>query len=208
MKPIKSLLALAVAFGAFSFAAPSTAEAQPGYYQGPPQRLPGGFHDRTGRVAFGFQLGLGYMKDDFGDIECNNCNSVAVGVSGHIGGFLSPRFALLFELQANAQTIEQGYFSDEDVFLTQTLAMVAAQYWVTPQLWLKGGIGIANLQVSDSYESFDIDNGMGIMGGVGFELFSSRQFSVDLQGRLVNGSYEGIDNNITSGTIGVGVNWY
>ncbi|MEJ7596938.1 MAG: outer membrane beta-barrel protein [Kofleriaceae bacterium] len=206
MKTTSLFLGLAVAFSL----APTQADAQPGggYYGAPPPRVPGGFHDRMGRVAFGFQLGLGYMKDDFGDIECTNCDSVAVGVSGHIGGFLSPRFALLFELQANAQTLQAGEFADEDVYLTQSAAMVAAQYWVTPQLWLKGGLGLANLQVSDAYEAFDVDNGFALMAGLGYELFSARNFAVDLQGRIINGAYEGIDNNITSGTIGVGINWY
>ena len=46
------------------------------------------------------------------------------------------------------------------------------------------------------------------MGGIGYELYSTREFAVDLQGRLIEGSYKGIDDQITSGTIGVGFNWY
>lgn len=48
---------------------------------------------------------------------------------------------------------------------------------------------------------------MAIMGAVGYELLSARYFSIDLQGRLINGAYKGIDNTVTGATIGVGVNW-
>jgi hypothetical protein len=46
------------------------------------------------------------------------------------------------------------------------------------------------------------------MGAVGFELLSAQRFSVDLQGRLVAGSYDGIDQQITAASIGVGINWF
>jgi hypothetical protein len=57
-------------------------------------------------------------------------------------------------------------------------------------------------------ESSIPEGGMAVMGAVGFELLSARYFSVDLQGRLLNGSYKGIDNNITAGSVGVGINWF
>jgi hypothetical protein len=46
------------------------------------------------------------------------------------------------------------------------------------------------------------------MGAIGFEILSARYFSLDLQGRFLNGSYDGIDNNITAGSIGLGINWF
>jgi hypothetical protein len=91
--------------------------------------------------------------------------------------------------------------------------MIAGQYWITPQLWIKGGLGFANLQIqqSDAFGTFAEsrpENGTAIMGAVGFELFSSRNLAVDLQGRLLNGSYKGIDDNITAASVGIGINWY
>ncbi|HEU0035862.1 MAG TPA: hypothetical protein VFQ53_34855 [Kofleriaceae bacterium] len=212
MKPIKTLLLIGI-LAAIPSLAPSDAAAQPGgYYSGPPpgSQLPGGFHNRQGRLTFGFQLGLGGMNDDVGDIDCGNCdyNPLSLGISGHIGGFLGPRFALMFELQANTQQVSQGAFSDEDQFLTQSAAMIAGQYWLTPQLWLKGGIGLAHLQVDDAYFVSDIDNGTALMGAIGFEVFSAQYMSIDIQGRLINGAYKGIDNNVTAGTVGVGINWF
>jgi len=211
MKPIKSLVLLGV-LAAIPALAPSTASAQ-GYYgpgAGPPNStLPGGFHNRQGRLMFGFSLGLGGMHDDFGDITCDNCDTVSGQVSGHIGGFIGPRFALMFEAQANFQQISQGVFVQDDTFLTQSAGMVAAQYWVTPQLWVKGGLGLANLQVSDNAGNASVpENGTALMGAIGYELFSSRYLSIDLQGRLINGSYDSLNNNITAGSVGVGINWF
>ena len=216
MKPIKSLLLIGL-LAAIPTLAPSEASAQPGGYYGPPRggpppssQLPGGFHNRQGRLTFGFSAGIGGMNDDGGDIECVSCdyNPLAGQVSGHIGGFIGPRFALLFEAQANIQQLSQEQFAEDDIFLTQYAAMVAGQYWLTPQLWIKGGIGLANLQLSDAFGEQEVDNGTAIMGAIGFEVFSARNFSVDLQGRLLNGAYKGIDNNITAGSVGVGINWF
>lgn len=216
MKPIKSLFVLAALL-----LFPTVASAQGyygggggggGYYNQPPPNsvLPGGFHNRQGRLIWGFSLGLGAMHDRGGDIECSNCTySTASGeVSGHLGGFIGPRLALMGEVQANLQTLATDGF--DDTTLVQSALMVAAQYWVTPQLWVKGGIGFANVAVDDTYygTSETVDNGMALMGAVGFELLSSRYFSVDLQGRVINGAYKGIDNSITGASVGVGINWF
>jgi hypothetical protein len=192
--------------------APSIAFAQ--YYNAPPpnSQHPGGFHNRSHRLLFGFSLGLGGMSDSGGDIECANCDysTLAGEVSGHIGGFIGPRLALMGELQGNIQTLEQDAFGDA-TSLIQTALMIAGQYWITPQLWIKGGVGFANLQVDHEYfgtiEEVP-ENGFALMGAVGFELLSARNFSIDLQGRLLNGSYDSINNNVTAGSIGVGINWY
>jgi hypothetical protein len=209
------LVAFAVLF------APAVAAAQPGYgappppaggYYSQPTTVPGGFHDRAGRMALGFSLGLGGMQVGDDDVTCVNCDydPIAGEFDFHIGGMLSPRFALLFEVQGNAQTVAENFYGATS--LVQATAMVAGQYWLTPQLWIKGGIGGASLSYSydDGYESQseNIDEGMALMGGVGYELLSARNFSIDLQGRLVSGSYESFDQNVTSGTVGVGFNWY
>jgi hypothetical protein len=203
MKPIKSLLVALVVV-------PGVAAAQgPGYYSQPQPTVPGGFHDRTGRMMWGGSLGIGGMHDDGSGItNCDNCsNAPAVELDGHIGGMLSPRFGLMLELQGNARTVHSDLLNG-DTILSQTTAMVAAQYWVTPQLWVKGGLGIAQLQADDQYVTYDYGSGGAIMGGIGFELLSSRFFSIDLQGRIIEGAYNSGDDHVTSGTVGVGVNWY
>jgi hypothetical protein len=197
-------------------AVPTIASAQPAYgggggYYSQPTTLPGGFHDRRGRMTLGVSLGLGYMKTEGGAIACQTCDysPITAGIAAHIGGMLNERLALMFEIQGNAQTVEDyGYGQTDSV--VQGAAMIAAQYWITPQLWIKGGLGAAHLSYSydDVGVADPIDDGVALLGGVGYELLSARHYSVDLQGRLLIGNYDGINEQISSGTIGVGINWF
>jgi hypothetical protein len=213
MKPIKSLLVLAIML------VPGLAAAQ-GYYGGggggyysqpqPGSQTPGGFHNRQGRLAWGFGIGIGGMHDAGSNItSCGNCdyNPAAIEFDAHVGGFLGPRFELMGEFQLNGQTVHSDAYNGDTV-LSQNVLMIAAQYWLTPQLWLKGGIGFAHLQADDSYFQYELSDGAAIMGGVGYEVMSARNFSVDLQGRLIQGSYDGLNDRVTSATVGVGLNWY
>lgn len=212
---IKLAVVLAVA------AVPAIAAAQPGaqpggggYYSQPSSTTPGGFWDREGRLTWGLSLGLGGMSSDDGPIECPSCdyNPLAVGLSVHFGGMLSSRFALMGELQGNVQTIQEVGGGEGTQSLAQFALMVAAQYWIVPKVWIKGGIGISHLSFNyDDYygsESDPIDDGGAFMVGAGVELLSGRDFALDLQGRYIRGSYDGIQDSISSGTIGIGVNWY
>ena len=205
-------------------AIPAVASAQPGGYgppryqpaYQPPPQLEGGFHDRRGRLTLGVSLGLGGMSDSSGSIDCASCdfNPITVGIAGHIGGMINERLALMLELQANGQVIDENRFG-ETATLVQGAAMGAAQYWITPQLWIKGGLGFAHLSISfdddyGQYASEDVADGIAILGAAGYELLSARTFSIDLQGRVFVGSYNIDDDReeITSGTIGVGINWF
>ena len=205
MKPIKSLLVLAI------LCAPALAAAQ-GYYGrgGPRSTVPGGFHDRTGRLTWGFAVGLGGMHDGGSTITtCVNCDFKPLAFEGdfHLGGMLTPRFGLMFEGQVNGQTV-QADFRNGDTFVTQGAAMIAAQFWVIPQLWVKGGLGLASLRVDDGVFVDDFGTGGAIMGAVGVELLSARNFALELQGRVIEGTYNSLNDNVTSGTIGFGINWY
>lgn len=205
MKPFKSLFVLAIV------CAPALAFAQgygPGYQQG--SGNPYGFHHRMGRLAFGFGLGLGGMSDNGSDItSCDNCNynPLAFEADVHLGGMLTPRFALMFEGQFNAQTIHSDAF-DGNTTLSQGAAMIAGQFWVVPQFWIKGGLGFSHLQVDDTFVTEDLGGGLALMAAAGFEVFSARNFAIDLQGRIIEGTYNGGDDHVTSGTIGVGFDWY
>ena len=205
MKPIKSLIILAIVL------APALASAQ-GYYAGNGYRERGGFHHRMGRIAWGGSLGVGFMNDNGSGLSCSNCDYTPWAGEGdfHIGAFIAPRFALLFEAQVNAQQVSQTTDTTDGSTVYQSAFMVAGQYWLTPILWVKGGIGVAHLSISDDFTggTADIDNGFAIMGAVGVELISGRFFALDLQGRIINGTFGGTDDNITSGTVGIGLNWY
>lgn len=205
MKTIKSLFILGIV------AMPALASAQ-GYYGGGGYAQPaaGGFHNRTGRLAWGVGLELGGMHDDGSAItSCSNCdyNPLTLELDAHIGGMLGPRFALMAEFQVNGQTIHSS-FVNGDTTLTQGAVMLAGQFWILPQLWIKGGIGFSHLQTDDAYFTQDLGSGGAIMGAAGFEVFSARNMAVDLEARIIEGTYNSGDDHLTSGTIGVGISWY
>jgi hypothetical protein len=184
-----------------------------GGYYAQPTTTPDGFQLRAGRLAFGFGLGLGAMESENGPIECLNCDyeALAGGVDLHIGGMISNRLALLLEIQGNGQAVRE-YRDEGSQTLMQSALMGAAQFWVTPRIWLKGGLGVAHLQYtySDSYDQYDepIDTGAAVLLAAGIELLHRQTFSIDLQGRVLVGAYDGIDDQITASQIGVGFNWY
>jgi hypothetical protein len=203
MKPIKSFLVLAILL------APALASAQ-GYYGQPYQgsTVPGGFHNRANRMIFGIGGGFGGMHDSTGDITCVNCDFNALAFEGdlHIGGMVNPRLGLMFEGQVNSQQIDSNG-PNGDAFLTQGAGMFAAQFWVLPILWIKGGLGFASLRVDDQIFTTDEGTGGAVMGAIGVELLSSRRFAFELQGRIIEGLYSH-NFNVTSGTIGLGLDWF
>ena len=207
MKPIKSLLV----FSAIMLA-PALAAAQPYYGRAPAYREPGGFHYRANRLTFGISFGVGGMHDSGSGLTgCDNCdyNPLAGEIDGHIGGMLNSRLALLFEAQANIQTVHSSAV-DGDTTVTQSAAMVALQYWLAPILWIKGGLGFAHLSYDNNTLGLtdDVASGGAIMGAIGVELLSGRRFAMDLQGRIIEGEYNSLGDHVTSGTIGLGFNWY
>ena len=220
--PASAVLVSAVAFFAV-LAAPSRAGAQPGvapppppppaygggygrgYYYVPPPRDP----TRRG-FTLGVGVGLGGMSSDSNLTKCVNCNydPIAFAFDFHLGGMINPRLALLGELFINGQTIDAAGFN----WLSQTLVVAALQFWITDEFWVKGGLGSANLtsHYDDGFYVADdtIDSGLGLLAAAGYEVLHSPWFSIDLQGLLASGNYNGIDEHVNTATIGVGFTWY
>lgn len=195
--------------------APAVAVAQPaagGGYYGQPVVNETGHHLRGGMPMFGFSIGLGGLSVDEKDVDCATCDYQPIGleVDAHIGGMLSHQFGLMLELQINAETVSDTRY--ETTTLSQSTVMVAGQYWVTPQLWVKGGLGLAHLAYEyDNYyygATEPVDDGVAMMLGAGYELYSSPSFALDLQGRLITAGYDGIDRKVSALTVGVGFNWF
>lgn len=209
--------ALAAASLALVVLASSSAGAQPGAPPPPPPGYGGGGGyyppppDPTRRgFTLGFGVGLGAMDSDSGVTECFDCDydPITVSFDLHLGVMINPQLAILGEVYWHAQNIDADGFN----WLSQTMLLGAVQLWVTPQLWLKGGLGFATLDehYDDGYDYGDdtIDTGVAVLGAAGFEVLSAPWFSVDLQARLASASYDGIDGQVNVGTVGVGFNWY
>jgi hypothetical protein len=179
---------------------------------GPPPSAPlqSAFFPRHG-LTLGGGFGLGAMNSERGIVDCRSCSEQpgAVGLDFHIGGMLNERVALLFELWVTGQSIDRF----GSAILWQSMAMAAMQYWVTPQLWIKGGLGFAHLSLEENTGyyalQYDVDDGGAVMGAIGYEILSSPYFAIDLSLRLGAGTYRNyINDKVTAGTLGLGVSWY
>lgn len=187
--------------------APGDPTLQPAVLPPPPGVLT--IHNAPVRrgLLLGFSLGGGSMESSGGPIECVDCSdSVAGSADFHIGYMVNPRLALMYEAWGVAQKLDAA----ESVTLVQVLSMAAAQYWLTPRLWVKGGIGTAHLveRYKPEEEGKKLDTGVAVMGAVGIEIMQGRRFAMDLQLRAGSGTYEGLGDQIHQGSLQLGFSWF
>ena len=172
-----------------------------GYYQDED-----GFFVRRGLTG-GIGFGLGVLSTDSGIFECFDCSfqPAALGLNGHIGGMLDHRTALVGEYWLQAQQLDR--FGDATGI--QHLVMGAIQHWVHPQFWVKGGLGVAALQVS-YYDGFvdELASGIAVMGALGYEFIFAPDFAIDIQLRFGSGLYRGVGDRASTALVGAGISWY
>jgi hypothetical protein len=184
----------------------STASAQyygrPRYYQQPPGYYPPppGYGYRNGLVL-GVGIGVGGLTAD----SCGDLCGAGLALEGHIGGMINPRAALMFDAWTVIHPIPN---TDGDT--TNTIYAGAAQFWLSPIVWLKGGIGLGNTRISSNSVGTITDaTALALMGAAGVEVVHSGPFALDLQGRIGHTFYSNADGGpITDYAFMVGFNWY
>ena len=201
---------LAAALLVALIAAPAFALAQ----SGPPPRGPSygslqdddGFFLRRG-LAGGLGFGLGALSTDSGIFDCPDCvvHPVAVSISGHLGWMLDHRTSLGGAYWGQVQRLD----FHGDAYGWQHMLMGAVQHWLTPQFWIKGGLGLASLQVSywDGFAE-ELNVGTAVMAAAGYEVIFTPDFAFDIQVRLGSGMYRYVSDRASTAVIGVGVSWY
>jgi len=154
-----------------------------------------------GGIYGGFGLGVGEMTAD-----CQGCGDAleSIGFSFDIGFRLGPRFGIFLDGWGLAHPEDNDYGT---VTLVHAIATVGAQYWLSPPLWIKAGIGSAQLSVSYEGETeAESDTVAGYLIAAGYEILHSPNFSVDLELRAGSGFYD--DGTIHNAALGVSVNWH
>jgi hypothetical protein len=188
----------------------SIAEAQgypPPYYPPPPPPPPPHGVYRGGLV-FGFSGGVGAIHTD----NCGDACGVAGMGEGHIGGMITPRMALLLEIWVADHPWSAGGSSFETI---NSFFTGAAQYWVNDIVWIKGGLGVAEIHEDTGYGygytyASNSSTGFALFGAAGVEVMQSYNFALDIQLRIGNGFYSDSLGSFSVQNYGllVGFNWY
>lgn len=176
--------------------------------------------ERGGRLALGFGLGGGLVSVGGDHLACSTCeyeSAAFLGGTLHVraGGFVTDRLAVLGEGQLNLQHVNArvpvGMTTEvREAGMFHVGLLVAAQLWIAPRIWIKGGAGLARLLVSRSDPAVVADapkSGLAVLGAAGLELRSRRRSAIDLQLRVLAGAY-GSSDRVVSTSLGVGFNWY
>jgi hypothetical protein len=193
----------------------SVAEAQgypPPYYPPPPPPPPPPHGVYRAGLIWGFSLGLGSVQTSLGG--CGDaCGAAGVG-EAHIGGMISPRAALMFEIWGADHPWTGGYGNTSQETINSFFTG-AAQYWITDILWIKGGVGLAELRntVTDNYTGYAVSastGGFGFFGAGGIEVLQTYNFALDLQLRIGDAFYNqnSVSFSYQNYALTVGFNWY
>ena len=196
-----ALAMVSAAVFAFALGSSSTAHAQyygrPRYYAAPGYYPGGGY--RSGLVA-GVGIGVGGISAD----QCGGDCGSGLSLEGHIGGMVDPRLALMFDAWA---VFHRN--TDFDTTTTSGVYTGALQFWLSPIVWLKGGVGLGRTERSDFFGPLGSASGFAIMGAGGVELVHTGFFALDLQGRIGHTFISNADGGaVTDYAFMVGFNWY
>ena len=163
------------------------------------------------RQGFGISFGLGGGS---AALSCDGCpDDRESGMSGYlrIGGYLRPNLFLAGE--TNGWTKSEDGVDGQVGFLS-----AVAQWYPQPAtgLYLKGGIGMANVTLQDPVDEVS-STGLGLTMGAGYDFRVGRSFSLTpyvnylqsfgAQAEL-NGTSTDVDFNASVFQIGLGFTWH
>ncbi|MDH4132674.1 MAG: DUF481 domain-containing protein [Gemmatimonadota bacterium] len=124
------------------------------------------------RSGIWLNLGFGWGSSDFNCDGCTTDRESGVTAQFAVGGTISPQF--LIGMESNAWYKEKG----GDKRLIGTSFAAAAYYYPSAEgnLFLKGGVGLASYLFDNG--SLTDDQGIGLLGGVGYDLPISDKVSI------------------------------
>jgi hypothetical protein len=151
---------------------------------------------------FGFGLGVGGVSEYSHDLDSTR-SRVGIGYNLRLGFGVSPRWALV--LSADGAS---AYF--QNMSLSETVFTVGPQFWVTPKLYVRAGVGAATrtYEYDNYYDDYYgnyysdswTDSGMGGVAAVGFEFVQSYHVSLAVE---ANGTVGYYNNKDTLSTFGI-----
>ena len=155
----------------------------------------------------GFMIGASLGAG--GATACDGCERLAGGAAElHIGGWLTPQWALSYEVWVYSGDPRHLVMDGTGVALATVTTRVAQR------VWIKEGVGLALYEHDDpiATEITGSDmrlqrRGFGLGTGVGYELYQSPgSLVVDLSARTMVGLYPDHGANV-AGSVLLGVSW-
>jgi hypothetical protein len=148
----------------------------------------------------GFFIGFGFGWGSLGGEDVDERESSAVAYL-KLGGALNDQ--LLLGAESN------GWYKEESG-VTITLSNLSGVAYFYPRpgwgLFLKGGLGIARLEVEISGFGSGDDDGLGVILGGGYDIGFGGRFGLTPFANYIHSSFDGGSTNVLQ--IGVGANWY
>ena len=150
------------------------------------------------REGFFIGFGLGW-----GSLGIEDADEREGGAAAYImiGGALSPRVLLGAE--------SSGWYKEEQG-VTVTSSNLSAVAYVYPNpmggIFLKGGLGVATLEVDAGSLGSASDSGLGLTVGAGYDIGFGGRFALTPFASFLYGSFDGGSTNTFQ--LGLGFNWY
>lgn len=122
------------------------------------------------------------------------------------GGMLRPRLAVSAEFWSDGHST-----TDIDASYTQNVLALAASYWLLPRLWVTTGVGSGTLRTyAGGSGDAQVNKGHVFMVGSGFEVLSRKRYSLDLNIRLFQSTYDLGWVTMSRGSVsfGLGATWH
>jgi len=121
-----------------------------------------------------------------GEISCDgtDCGGFreAGGAGLSIGYLISPRFALLSDTWAMTS-------QKDSVGVTFVTSTIGARAWLTPAIWIQGGVGVGHAKVTWGPFTTDSSDDVPVASvGAGIELLEGRSWAIDLSVKVAQGT--------------------
>jgi len=140
---------------------------------------------------------------------CNDCTlEPGISVDAALGWFLSRRLALMLETTG---TVALFSLSSDFGGFGMGLTGPAVQYWPRDRVWVKVGVGFAEMQAFTARRGAGVETGGGGTLAVGYEFHQRGNFAMDVQLRATHGSYHPAGGEFSGAdafTGVVGAHWY
>ena len=173
--------------------------AQP--YPPPPAEPPADLV-RTGWY-FGLSLGGGGITSHNQDYRSDPLDAFLADI--HFGGMVTPQLGIQLELWTAIH--DYGDYDNSQLLLNNV--GIAAQYWITPKLWIKAGLGSATQEYQVDGQTQSSIDGDSFLAGVGYEFVQRGGMAIDVQLNTTLTSYpdSGADSTSTTG-LKFGISWF